>query len=260
MMINKSVLAGIIILFLSSCISLEHVASLPEDQIEKSQKIWYDHESHIQYLVANNDKNLHLRLKTSNQATMMKILRNGLFVYFDVLGKKKKEVYLHYPLKRHQQMSTSKTQERGFQENNGLLLGQMVKQIPGEAVFSKSGNDELIQFVFYETDIRPSLTFENNGELVYDLMIPFSRIQEGGLASIAMLSLGIKTGSSDMKPQFNDDSPGMRGKGQGRSGGMGGGKGGGRSGGVKQGSGSGNMAREASVKQIDLWFLVDLQK
>ena len=259
MMIKKSVLAGIIILFLSSCISLEHVASLPEDQIEKSQKIWYDQEGHIQYLVANNDKNLHLRLKTSNQASMKKILRNGLFVYFDIQGKKKKEVYLHYPLGNHQQNSTNKTQERELQENNDLLLAQMVRQIPGEAVFSRSGNDELIQFLFYESDIQPSLKFENNGELVYDLMIPFSRIQEGGLASITMLSLGIKTGSSDMNSQFNENSHGMKGQGQGRSGGMGGGMGGGRSGGMKQGSGSGNMDRGASVKPIDLWFLVDLQ-
>jgi hypothetical protein len=49
-------------------------------------------------MVSNDQDNLHIKFKTADQSSIMKILKQGTHLYFDTQGKKKKNVYLDYPM------------------------------------------------------------------------------------------------------------------------------------------------------------------
>lgn len=76
-------------------------------------------------------------------------------------------------------------------------------------------------------DFNVELSAANQNILLYDLKIPFDRLNENGLEGIEKLSLGIMTGKFEM-PSMSEGRPGG-----GQSGGM---QGGGMSGGGGQGA------------------------
>jgi hypothetical protein len=108
---------GCIPLVIDGCSSLEPVTSVPEDQLGSKKQMWVDYDSHIQYMVSNNANNLHLKLITTDRETVGKILRNGLYVYFDLMGKKKKDIFLQYPLENSMGPGAGPMQNQG--QNQG---------------------------------------------------------------------------------------------------------------------------------------------
>jgi hypothetical protein len=129
----------------------------------------------------------------------------------------------------------------------------MMKQ-PGEmsdvAVFSRMGEEEQLYFSLYDTDIKPSIALNRNG-LEYDLIIPFTRISNGGLNEISLLSVGVETKSASMN-SGQQGGPGGQGGGQGGPGGGPGGPG--------PGGGPGGMDQSSMANPVKIWFRVILQK
>ncbi|MDP5062805.1 MAG: hypothetical protein NWP64_12860, partial [Maribacter sp.] len=55
-------------------------------------------EDNINYNSFITDGNVHVQLSTVDQATMLSMLHKGFYVYFDVKGKRKKNVAIQYPI------------------------------------------------------------------------------------------------------------------------------------------------------------------
>ena len=259
--------APLLLLILTGCSTLQVTTSIAEEEQRDDIISQYQFEDNILYQVSNDQENLHIKFKTSDRSSIMKILGQGTYLYFDIKGKKKRDVSLEYPM-----ASENGTNRRpGMNQNPGertrLDLAEMLDRIPKEAELLNHKESELIQFSLLESDIKPSLTVTGESEITYDLIIPFHRISKNGLSSITTLSVGIVTkgmNSSSMGGQ-SGGMGGSRGgsmggmpQGGGKKGGKGGGMGGGRSGsmdGPQGGSRDGEMA-----SPINIWFLVDLHR
>lgn len=266
--------ASLLLLILTGCSSLQLTSSIPEEELKQNQFSQYDPDSNIQYMVSNDQKNIHIKFKTADQSSIMKIMKQGTHIYFDTEGKKKKKIYLEYPLA---QAGSDKrpNQNQNMGERTRPDMNKMIETLPKEAIFTKHDESELIQFSLIETDIKPSLRLSGESEITYELIIPFHRLAEGGLASIEKLSVGIVTQSPNMQSQGGGQGgAGMGGRGGqgGQRGGMGGpgggmggrgGQGGGMGGhGGQGGQGSGQPGGNSQnmSSPINIWFMVDLHR
>ena len=238
------------IILLSSCASFQTITSLPETASTINEYPYYDYESKIRYQVTNDEKNLHIKLITSEETSIIKIFRTGLTIYFDVNGKKKKDVYFQYPIARKDQMSKSNMQRQGSGQQFGLDLERLLTHIPLEAVFSHSGSTEQIHVLLKDPDIYVSIEAINDTEIIYDVIISFDKISQEGFYALSDLSVGIVSGKFEMLSM----GTGMSGDRGGQSGGMGGKSGnmGGRM--------SGAMDMSSMSEAIDFWFKVELHE
>ena len=257
----------IVAVVLTGCASLTTVNSIEETKSGTALYKNYDSDSQIRFLVSNDENNLHLSLKTTHQPTIAKILRAGLTIYFDKNGKKKKNVYIQYPMGSSQDFSQFK--------------GKGKQKTPSDLKSLINSTSVAAEYVFFEekqafttthpkSNIQLSLTANEEKELVYDLIIPFDKIALNGKADLFNLSIGIVTGSFDIpssRPSTGQGG-GPSGAGGGAGGGMpqqgsvsrnasysgGGQRGGGRSGGAPH-QGFSELSEESKI-----WFLVGLYR
>ena len=60
---------------------------------------YFDSKTKLQYSIVNDDKYIYVSVKTNDDKAMMKIMRAGMDVWFDVTGRKKDIATVHFPLK-----------------------------------------------------------------------------------------------------------------------------------------------------------------
>lgn len=266
------------VLSLASCSTLESTTSAPRNAEAGSELYYLDSDSQIRYLVANDHDTLFLKLLIEDRNTMAMMMRQGSSVYFDLNGKKKKKVYVRYPLREPMQEPMQGQMQAGMGRGAGggekPDQAAMLESIPKDILYVNNGEEELIQpSELLPSDISCSYSVDKANSLVYELKIPFYRIAEQGLASIEQLSIGIVAEAMERPSSMEGGRQGGMGGGSmggGRSGGMGGGSmgggsmGGGRPGGMgggrSGGSGQGDMNRQAMSSSVEFWFLVDLYR
>lgn len=203
-----------ILLAITGCTSLSMVNSIPEDSISDAISKHYDSKSQIRYLVSNDEENLHLNIKTNHPPTIAKILRAGLKIYFDPNGNKKKTVFLHYPMGSSKDFEQFKSQGKGPQKKPDLKNLINATSIGAEFVTA----NEKVSFTTLQPkkNVRLAISSNENEELVYDMIIPFSEISSYGKSGLFNLSVGIETGSFDMPAQSpvmdNDSRQGQGGR------------------------------------------------
>jgi len=264
------------VIFLSACTSMNKVESTHEKNLVKNEYTYSDPDSQIRYDITNDSKNIHIRLNTADFATISKILRTGLKICFDVNGKKSSKVYFEYPLAQERQpqrqgQGEGRTRPEGGNYAMGFNLGKMIDQISNEGEFDRNGTKERVLVLSNDSDIKASIRDLSNSEIIYDLVMPISRISKDGIAALSKLSLGIVSGKTEnggggaSGAGRSGGGGGRGGMGGGGRGGMGGGGRGGMGGGGRGGmgggeGGSGGMDRSSQAKPVDFWFRLDLQK
>ena len=248
-------------LVISSCASLNTVNSI-EDISDKENLYRYSNtDSNLLYYVSNDAENLYIRLNTSETTSIAKILRTGLTIYFDVKGKKRKDIFVHYPLAQNQQLSDNEIPRPG---NNNIHtpqieLTKLISQISDIASYSNHKITEDFSVVMADSDIKINIQAKTNTEITYSLSIPFTKIAKNGLADLSNLSVGIVSGRFDSPASGGS---GKSGGGQGQSGagmgssGMHSGGGQGRGRGMGSGQAQGNMS--AMTTPIKFWFKIDI--
>ncbi len=236
------------LVLLGACTSLNTVTSLSESNEDDNRYRYHDSRSKIRYQITNDDKDLHIKLNTSDKGSIMKILKTGLTFYFDVKGKKRKDVYFQYPIAQDLKMSGPDRTKK----QNELELEKLFLRIPTECIYSSFGETEYIYFSRTEHDIIVSIKALTKDEIIYDLIIPFSRITDEGFSSLSNLSVGVVSGKFEI-PSSGGSVHGSMGSGSGsRSSGSS------RHSGSMYGERSGSIDISSMNKAIDFWFKVDL--
>ena len=247
------------IIFLSSCTSLNKVVSTTEKSAVTNEYAYTDQDSQIRYSISNDDKNLHIRMNSTDVTTISKIFKTGLKICFDLNGKKSKSVYFEYPLAQSTQPLANVTTKSVAGVKNGAGLTNPAFIIPTEGEFNRNGVKEQIQVASKESDIKASIRKINDKEIVYDLIIPLKRISPDGILALAKLSVGVVSGKSVDASSEDDMGGGPGGPG---GGGMEGGGPPPGGGGMDGGGGPppGGFGQSSSSNTIDFWFKLTLQK
>jgi uncharacterized membrane protein YgcG len=245
-----------LLLAIGGCTNMQTVTSVENSKATPSNYKYYDSKSKIRYQVSSNEKYLFLTFNTSNNASIMKIVRTGLTIYFDSNGKKKKDSYVQYPVAKLAKMEKGKIKPDHQKRPQKMNLKNMISGVPREAIYFANETAQTINLSTDTSEFEARL-IEENGALTYTIRIPFSKIEGTNYNSRNDLAIGVESGEFEMPSQRPTQSSG----GQGGPGGKGGGGGGGQGGGGRPGgSGGGPGGGQSSemTTPIKFWFRVSL--
>jgi uncharacterized membrane protein YgcG len=191
----------------------------------------------VLYCLANDDKNIYVDIKITESIEQNKVLQMGLVLWVNADGKSRKITGIRYPIGA--KYSRLQVRQGAGQENS--ILNKV-------SPLSQANTIELIGFKDIEArrfpsnlpeNIRGSVKYDNDGNLLYSLTIPLSKLPVGAKS--------INEGTSLMTFAIEYGAPPSIGAQQGRpsdsgapSGG--GGRSGGRSGGGSRGGSMGGGA------------------
>lgn len=194
------------------------------------------------YSVSEDSTYVYINVRTSEEKTIKSIIRTGLTVYFDLKGKKKKDVFIRYPYVDRSGGSKNKQKSGSGRGNDDSVdLYSLIEKMPSNAQYGFYGEATVFNKDLNAQDIH--LGYQTDGErLEFNLQIPKSKIIRKNRNDFTKLSIGVESNqpdkrqSQDRKPETRQGS-GIRPEG-GRGGGM---SGGGREGGMSGvGRGGGN--------------------
>ena len=188
------------LVFLCSCGSMKTIDSTTEVNTNKTEVFPnIDLDLKIRYQISNDDKNLYVRLTSTDYTIITKILTTGLRVCFDEKGGKKDKCYLEYPRYQKQEFSDRIMARVRTTQRENFSLNNLIKEVPNEAIFCINGTIEPFPVIPADTsDIKVSVKLVNRTEMYYDLLIPISRITKKGISSLSHLSIGVVTQSPNV--------------------------------------------------------------
>lgn len=253
----------ILAVLLSGCASLPEVSSFPETLSGQEERFYYDESSDIRYSVSNDDEHFFLRFTVSDENMIREMLRKGVYIYLDPSGKRKKDIYVNYPLKREgaqkrpdMQRPAGKPGSFDEAKRPEFKLAEQLEALSTEAIFSSHGLMEVMPVFSGRSSVKVSLRAIDDRRLAYELIIPFKRISDKPDGEIETLTVGILSGKTDMLQMGGGPGEGPDG------GGMQGGMQGGNmpSGDGIQGGEFGGNRVSAVSNPVEIWFKVSLYR
>lgn len=233
----------------------------------KSETPYESKKQQIQFNFSDDGKSVFLKTVFRDRESMMKIMRGGLFIYFDPDGKKHKEYSIHIerdfirkPGEGTADFSTVRP------ENRAQNMPTMIASVFNNVTWNKNGKVLSFNRNLVHEPVSVDLFANDLNQLVLVLSMPISELPE--LNAEKLFSVGIETKSisgSQGGAGMRAGGTGMRPGGGGmRSGGNMGSRGGMRPGGA---GGAGGMrgpgasqggAMRAGAEPLQLWFQVQL--
>lgn len=222
------------------------------------------------YKVYDDETNVYLTMKTIDPKVATSILRKGLVIYFDVKGKKKKNVSVTYPIVKTQR-PPRRNEDRPSKPTDPEVNDSIIEKIyhmlennkPQKALYTYYDKIKEFNTILNNEGIAIDVRADKqNSCFLYSLKIPKNKINTSTDINFNKLIIGIKTANI-----ARNTSERTRPTQSARSGGRGGGRGGGRSNGttgqgisgnppVRDQSRSKNREIISDVTPIDFWFKV----
>ena len=204
----------------------------------------------ISYRLTSDHNYVYINLRTKDRSTMMAMVRAGVSVYFDIKGKKKKNVYVKYPINSRK----GERKDRGQSDQKRPEFSEIINDLPKKAEYSYFKNTQQFHSELNTQDIRLGFEFNQKERLlVYNLKIPKEEITDNKKLDMSKLSIGVVIGGEKSQRGNFQAQGGPSGGSQ--RGSRGGGRGGGSGVGRGQGGGNNSQQRERpSETTINFWF------
>lgn len=227
----------------------------------------YDAKALVGYATSNDKDNLYITVETGDEATQMKILKQGLTVWIDTTGRKNEQMGIHYPLQDLSEPFEMQGRKRGEgaeteKENEPIQrdFGRSIKRSISNATqitFEgfKDCNGGFLVTQNNPCGIKVRIAMDEYKELIWEAAIPFKAIygreqitkeDAGKPISVCFAVKGFKQPSSSHSDNSSDIGTNSSMGGM-RSGGMGSMRGGGMRHGGMQGG------REAMFESTHTW-------
>ncbi len=141
----------------------------------------YDAKAKVAYATSNDGQNLYITMQTGDEATQLKILKQGMTVSIDTNGKKEAQFNINYPLQNDNEPLDLAKPDRG-QENKSQLarkqseqkitrLLQDANQFTMDGFANCSGGYMISQTLPCGVKVRARI--DEFRELVWEAVIPF---------------------------------------------------------------------------------------
>lgn len=228
-------------------------------------------EDNIEYHSFMDAENIYVQLSTADQPTMLSMLRRGFYVYFDVKGKKKKNVSVQYPLEMSApQRGQGRNKREGANNGEGedgdrreMNITMMLEAMPKKGQYSNLDYEEEFHLDLNKLGIVISYNYDDEANLLaYELKMPKQNIADAGV-NLSKLAIGVVTPKMEKESEGKSTNisfgGGGRGGGRGQGGRSRGGQGG--RGGGSRGGGQGGPAQQdqrPEIVTIDFWFKAEV--
>jgi hypothetical protein len=157
---------------------------------EWGDTLLFDNSTKCSYALANDDSALYIAIKIQDRMQQMKIVQGGMEIWIDNLAKKKKSIGVKFPVGGgSMQMPTSRA-SGGGQDLKEMRQQMKLKMLTLELTGFKAGINGTFD-VFSNVKVKPVIDWEDNGSMVYELMIPFELLDETVRANLNNISIGI---------------------------------------------------------------------
>ena len=270
--IKQPGLLTLVLLITMSCTKLPLYQSKNILDKETNKLRYYDADGKIMYDVFNDDKNVYVKMQTSDFIAQVKILRLGFTLWLDKDGKKSRDKGIVFPQKQswnslgrskdgrssQQQNQTSEKQKQQMKQ-----LQEQFRASPKNMVLvgmDEKGSRTIVNSEMEKSDIQVSISFSVDNTLHYEAIIPIKKIFIETRLSDSVFSIGFESGYAELgnsgMPSEGGTRSGGRGSGMGRGGMAGGAKGGG---GRPDGNKAQNDSRSALSEPIKIWFKIKLK-
>jgi hypothetical protein len=225
----------------------------------------FNKKSNIYYLFSNDNTNLYVDIKVEDSGIENRILKKGMVIWVNMDGKQDKKLGVHFPIGSE----TRSARRPNSPEPNFTPEGKPITPLMRANTIELIGfsNEAQSRFPADNPDsFRGSVKYDNDGNLVYKLLIPIAKLpvrsaKDGAGALPFNLAIGYGEDPDASGPGANMSRPPSGGGGA-PSGAPSGGGGGGRSGGGggAMPSGGGGMpgggpgASQAAEPPVILWL------
>jgi len=221
----------------------------------------------MQYEVTEDATHLFVNVSTTDQNKMRTMMHFGLTIYFDVKGKKKKDVFIKYPFETPeprlpQAGPPPSEEERQEKKQKQPDMQRIIEQLPAEAIYSYFDNVQQFHKDLNSLDINYSWHYHNEEKrLEFLLQIPKHRVTTSKISEVTNLSIGVATSKVERSLQKNGKRPksssGMQqGRGQRGTGGQ---RGGMKSRGGQQPNNTQDLPQKPNVVTQLFWFDANLK-
>ncbi len=218
---------------------------------------------------AYQDENyINFTVSTGDPKMMMSMLRQGIIVYYDIKGKKKRKVSVTYPIRGDAPKRQRKERPLGPQSEERseptadrlyeMVRNRMKQGLPQQAMYGYYGDDTMFNIQLNSQDITASFVYDSENQLLsYQLKIPKTKISNDPEVDFSKLTIGVITPErpTDNKEGEARQNARVGGSNAQRGGppGGGGGRGGQRGGGQKKPS-----RQELPGATLNFWFKTGL--
>jgi hypothetical protein len=213
----------------------------------------------LYHYLSNDKENVYLDIRVIESVAKSKILKEGMTVWINMNDKQVKKDGIRFPLGTESLRGPGKQQARDIQ-------GRLLSPVEQANTIQVIGFDGPFQFIPANNTegFRGSVHYDNEGVLIYRLILPITKLATRGTDITGPFAIGIEPGPfmpdiSQMQ-QPGNPSGGMTGAtggagGRGMGAGPGGGRpGGGRSGGPPSGGQMPSSMMQAPAKNAILWI------
>lgn len=196
---------------LQACIKLPVYSAKYKNELNtESQRMHgYDTNSKISWAVYQENGLFELKLKTSEQASILKMLKSGTKIYFDPENKKSRKNYLHYPMKSEAKKKASLNGNESLvrQKSKGKSdrFQKMLHHLNSRMIFKQGKKTEVFDYGQDNGEIEVKHYLEQDGTFNYILRIPIKKLL-GDMENTGSFSLGIV--SEGLEPNPNMANPG----------------------------------------------------
>lgn len=220
---------------------------------------YFDKKTAIAYAIANDEQNLYVVYRITDSLLYHKIMRTGMTLQLDTLGKKKYQIFLTFPM-----------EVRPDKPNTGREPGQRIsmKELLKEATMMelqgfRSLNGKVPTPA--RSGISAMAAMGPHKDLIIEIKIPLKEISANALKKFRASELAVNAnipavkgmreeGAAKRPAEYGEQPGGGNGGGRGSmsgppGGGGGGGRGGMKGGGQQQGAGQSIMKTEQNVYQ-----------
>ena len=221
------------------------------------------------YEVHQDEDYIYFNVNTGDPKMMMSMLRQGVTVYYDIKGKKKRKVSVTYPVrgdapKRQRQERSLGQQSEERSEPTADRLYEMVRNhikqgLPQQAAYGYHGDDTTFNVQLNSQDITVTFVYDSENQLLnYQIKMPKVKISRDPEVDFSKLTIGVitperTTENRERGTRQNARAGGGNNQRGGSPGGGGGGRGGQRGGGQKRPS-----QQESSGAALNFWFKAGL--
>ncbi|GAA3518545.1 hypothetical protein GCM10022393_35830 [Aquimarina addita] len=232
-------------------------------------------DNNIIYKTFDDSNYVYVTASTTDPAILKPMLHQGVTVFFDIKGKKKKNVYVTYPFNEEKKppkrdRSGQKEENQEMEEREKPDVTKILEDLSQKAMYSYFEEVKEFNTALNNLDIDVSFSTDSLEQIHYMLRIPKEKINTNSKKDLSKLSIGVLIGHNATDKESDGPSGGRSqmniGNGQSRgSGGQGGPPGGGgqgrggsgRSGGGASGGGE-RPSQENRQKNQEFWFDANL--
>ena len=139
---------------------------------------YFDSKSKLQYIISNDDKNLYICIRATDEQSIFKIMRSGIQLWIDTTGEKNKKTGVFFPIPQKENLNRDKS-AFGTREQGRPDIGRFKKQFiidQQELFLSGFKTDINGKYDIYRTvdkSISANISWDSTNILTYKLKIPF---------------------------------------------------------------------------------------